>query len=92
MKLVVKYFSGQQFDSFYEYTYLVEDKNETPIYKISVFVNDDESHESYIVNEQTGYVSHHKGFGLADSVATILSEVAKGNPDAKLLMVGELED
>lgn len=89
MKLIVKYADGIQFSNFYEYVYSVDDEYDKPMYRISIFVDDDGKHDAYIVNEQTGQGISRKGRGLTDCMTLILSEVSKTYPNTKLFMVGE---
>lgn len=88
MKLTIKYKSGQQFNGFYEDIYLIEAQNE-PVYKISVFTNDDGSFDSYITDCQTNYATHKKGFNLPMSVAWVLEQVRETYPEVNLLFVEE---
>lgn len=88
MKLTIKYRNGHQFNGFFEDTYLIEAQNE-PVYKISVFTNDDGSFDSYITDCQTNYATHKKGFNLSASVAWVLERVQESHPEVNLLFVEE---
>lgn len=91
MKLTIKYRNGKQFNGFYEDIYLIEAQNE-PVYKISVFSNDDGSFDSYITDCQTSYATHKKGFNLPTSVAWVLTQVRETYPETSLFFIEEKEE